>query len=126
MWTPQINAILGSLVVTIGFWLLWGEAPVPLLAVVALGVAGVLVWRCATIGAVWAWTTLLLGLESFAFPITTMVEVRMTATQPSEEQMGRMLTAILFGVFSSIFWLTFSYGMFKKLRSRTEEEKGGS
>lgn len=120
MWTPQLNAALASLVVTVGLWLLWGDVPVPLMAAVALGVAGLLAWRCETVGAVWAWTTLLLGLESFAFPVVTMVQIRMTTTQPTDEQMGQMLTAILFGVFSSIFWLTFSYGMFKKLRAGAE------
>ena len=121
MWTPQVNAVLGSFVVTVGLWLLWSDVPVPLLAAVALGVAGLLAWRCETIGAVWAWTTLLLGLESFAFPVATMVQIRMTTAQPTDEQMGQMLTAILFGVFSSIFWLTFSYGIFKKLRAGGEQ-----
>jgi hypothetical protein len=123
MWNPQVNAVLGSVVVTIGLWLLWGDVPIPALVAVALGVAGMLAWRCATVGAVWAWTTLLLGLESFAFPIATMIQIRMTTAEPSQEQMGQMLTAILFGVFSSIFWLTFSYGVFKKLKSRTNEGK---
>lgn len=122
MWTPQLNAGLASLVVTIGLWLMWSEVPVPLLAAVTLGVAGSLAWRCTTIGAVWAWATLLLGLESFAFPIVTMIQIRMTAEEPSHEQMGQMLTAILFGVFSSIFWLTFSYGVFKKLRAMPQGE----
>ena len=62
-----------------------------------------------------------LGLESFAFPVATMVQIRMTTAQPTDEQMGQMLTAILFGVFSSIFWLTFSYGIFKKLRAGGEQ-----
>lgn len=122
MWTPQLNAGLASLVVTIGLWLMWSEVPVPLLVVAALGVAGLLAWRCSTIGAVWAWATLLLGLESFAFPIVTMIQIRMTTEEPSHEEMGQMLTAILFGVFSAIFWLTFSYGIFKKLRATRQGE----
>jgi len=122
MWPPQLNAILASLVVTIGLWLIWSEAPVPLLAAGALGVAGLLAWRCTTIGMVWAWATFLLGLESFAFPVVTMIQIRMTTVEPSHEQMGQMLTAILFGVFSSIFWLTFSYGIFKKLRAMPQGE----
>jgi hypothetical protein len=117
VWTPQLNAVLASLVVTIGLWMLWGEVPVILMIAVVLGVAGILAWRCDSIGSVWAWTTLLLGLESFAYPVVTMILIRLTTEQPTDEQMGQMLTAILFGVFSSIFWLTFSYGMFKKLRA---------
>src|SRR6185295_14671268 len=119
MWTIQLNAALGSRVATVGLWLLWGEAPLPLLMAIALGIAMLLAWRCTSITEVWAWTTLLLGLESFAFPVVTMVQVRMNTAEPSNEEMGLMLTAILFGVFSSIFWLTFSYGIFKRMKSRT-------
>ena len=120
MWTIQLNAALGSMIVTIGLWLLWGDAPIPLLLAVVAATTGLLVWKCASIPEVWAWTTLLLGLESFAYPVLTMVQIRMTTTEPSNEQMGLMLTAIVFGVFSSIFWLTFSYGIFKRLTRRVE------
>ena len=122
MWTIKLNAALGSLVVTIGLWLLWEEAPLPLLFVMAVGMAALLAWRCASITEVWAWTTLFLGLESFAYPVITMVQTRMMTTEPSNEQMAQMLTSILFGVFSAIFWLTFSYGIFKRLKSRAEVE----
>ena len=118
MWTTQLNAVLGSLVLTMGLWLLWGQAGVPFLVAMALGIAALLAWWCTSITEVWAWTTLLLGLESFAFPVVTMVQIRMTTAEPSNEQMGDMLTAILFGVFSSIFWLTFAYGIFKRRKSR--------
>ncbi|MDE3036724.1 MAG: hypothetical protein KGO52_07005 [Nitrospirota bacterium] len=114
----QLNAVLGSLVVTLGFWLVWGQLPAMLFALVGVGVAALLLWRAETIGAVWAWATLLLGVESFAWPIATMVQVKLTAdqgAQPTDEQMGLILTAVLFGLFSSIFWLTFSYGLFKRM-----------
>ena len=120
MRTIQLNAALGSMIVTIGLWLLWGDAPIPLLLAVVAVTTGLLVWKCASIPEVWAWTTLLLGLESFAYPVLTMVQIRMATTEPSNEQMGLMLTAIVFGVFSSIFWLTFSYGIFKRLTRRVE------
>ncbi len=114
----QLNAVLGSLVVTLGFWLVWGQLPALLFALVGVGVAAFLLWRAETIGAVWAWATLLLGVESFAWPVATMVQVKLTAdqgAQPTDEQMGLILTAVLFGLFSSIFWLTFSYGLFKRM-----------
>jgi hypothetical protein len=114
----RLNAALGSLVVAIGLWLLWEDIDLSLLAAAALGLAFLLAWRSASITEVWAWTTLLLGLESFAFPVAAMVQLRMTTAEPSPEQMGQILTAILFGVFSSIFWLTFSYGIFKRLRAK--------
>ena len=114
----QLNAVLGSLVVTLGFWLVWGQLPAWLFMLVGAGVAALLLWRAETIGAVWAWATLLLGLESFAWPVATMVQIKLTAdqgAQPTDEQMGLILTAVLFGLFSSIFWLTFSYGLFKRM-----------
>ncbi len=114
----QLNAVLGSLVVTLGFWLVWGQLPVLLFALVGVGVAAFLLWRAETIGAIWAWATLLLGVESFAWPVATMVQVKLAGeqgAQPTDEQMGLILTAVLFGLFSSIFWLTFSYGLFKRM-----------
>lgn len=122
----QLNAVLGSLVVTLGFWLVWGQLPLALFVLVGLGVAALLLWRSETIGAVWAWATLLLGLESFAWPVATMVQVKMTSdqgAQPTDEQMGLILTAVLFGLFSSIFWLTFSYGLFKRMVWKQPEPK---
>jgi len=113
MWTRQFNAVLGGLAVTIGFWLTWGEMPLALAFAVALCTVAFLIWQCSSIAIVWAWSTFLLGVESLAWPIVTMVQVRLTAAEPTDEQMGRILTAVLFGLFSSIFWLTFAYGIFK-------------
>jgi hypothetical protein len=121
MWWIPFNAVLGGLVVTIGLWLIWGQLPAATMALMGLAVAGVLVWRSSTAGAVWAWSTLLLGLESVAWPIATMVQVRLANTEPTDEQMGLMLTAILYGLFSAIFWLTFSYGIFKWIKRDTGE-----
>ncbi|MEK7267929.1 MAG: hypothetical protein AAB093_00860 [Nitrospirota bacterium] len=111
----RINAVLGSLVVTLGFWLIWEEFPLTFAVAMALVVAGFLVWQGSTIAAIWAWVTLLLGLESLAWPIVTMVQVRMALAEPTEQQMGRILTAVLFGLVSSIFWLTLSYGIYKRM-----------
>jgi hypothetical protein len=122
MWQIQVNAGLASVVVALGFWLMWGEIPVALVVLLGLAVAGFLVWQSRTVVAVWAWATLFLGLESLAWPIITMVQVRMAGGEPTEEQMGRILTAMLFGLFSAIFWMTFAYGMFKWMRKKAEEE----
>ena len=117
----HLNAVLGSLVVTVGFWLIWGEIPPALAVVWALLVAGFLIWQGSTIAAIWAWVTLFLGLESLTWPVVTMVRVRMTATEPTEQEMGLILTALLFGLFSAIFWLTFSYGIYRRfIRKETE------
>ncbi len=116
MWWLRLNAVLGSLVVTLGFWMLWGELPLGVTVLVGLAVAALLLRLCSSVGAVWAWTTAILGLESLAWPIATMIEIRMATAEPTEQEMGLILTAVLFGLFSSIFWLTFSYGIFKKLK----------
>jgi hypothetical protein len=113
-WSPQLNALLGSLVVAAGAWLAWDSFSPWGVFLVAGSVAGYLIWQGRTIGLVWAWATLLLGLESLAWPIVTMVRVRSTATEPTAEQMGMILSAVLTGLFSAVFWITFSYGLFKR------------
>ena len=118
----QLNAVLGSVVVVAGLWLVWGELPAAAALVLVLAVAGLLTWRSRRISEVWAWATGLLGLESLAWPIVTMVQIRLATTEPTDQQMGQILTAILFGLFSSIFWLTFSYGLFKRLNKPSEPE----
>jgi hypothetical protein len=114
----RLNAALGAAVVTIGFWLVRGDLSLASAVLVALAVAAFLLWRSATISEVWAWSTLLLGVESFAWPVVTMAQVRMATSEgmePNDQQMGLILTAVLFGLFSAIFWLSFSYGIFKRM-----------
>ncbi len=118
----QLNAVLGAVVVTVGFGLAWGELSSWVAVAVASGVAVALAWASASVWAVWGWTTLLLGIESFAYPVSIMVRLRQVAEQPTNEQMGQILTAIVFGIFSSVFWLTFSYGIFKRLRKPAESQ----
>jgi hypothetical protein len=113
-WGPQLNALLGSLVVATGAWLAWDSFSLWEVLLVAGGAAGFLIWQGRTIGLVWAWATLLLGLESLAWPIITMVQVRSITTEPTDEQMGTILSAVLMGLFSAVFWITFSYGFFKR------------
>ena len=113
-WSPQINALLGSLVVAAGAWLAWDSFSPWEVFLVAGGVAGFLIWQGRTVGLIWAWATLLLGLESLAWPIVTMVQIRAITAEPTDEQMGTMLSAVLMGLFSAVFWITFSYGFFKR------------
>ena len=113
-WTPQLNALLGSLVVAAGAWLAWDSLSPWGVFSIAGGVAGFLIWQGRTIGLVWAWATLLLGLESLAWPIITMVQVRSATTEPTDEQMGTILSALLTGLLSAIFWITISYGLYKR------------
>ncbi len=122
MWTPQLNAVLAAIVVTIGFWIVWGELPAMVAALSAFGLAVALAFLGRTIAAVWAWATLLLGLESLAWPIMTMWQLRGLGPQPSDEAMSQILTAIVGGLFSSIFWLTFAIGIFRWNRAKTTSE----
>ena len=72
-----------------------------------------LVWRGRTLRLIWAWSTLFLGIECLAWPIITMLRIRSATAQPSDEQMGTILSAVLMGLFSAVFWIAFSYGLFK-------------
>jgi len=119
----HVNAALGGVVIALGLWLMWGDLPVMLIAAIALAAAVTLAWVSPSIAALWGWATAVLGLESLAWPIVTMARVRLASADPTEEEMGLILTAVLFGLFSSIFWLTFSYGIFKKLRERLDESR---
>jgi hypothetical protein len=120
-WSLQLNAALGSLVITFGLWLVWGEAPIMVLVAFAVLLGLLLSWGSDSLAAVWGWTTALLGLESLAWPVVTMLQVRLAAREPTEQEMGAILTSVLFGLFSSIFWLTFSYGIFKKFVRHTPD-----
>lgn len=110
----SINMLLGTAVVTVGFWLLWGAAASSLAALWAFAVAAFLWWRAGTITEIWAWSTLLLGLESFAWPVRLMIQLKSASGAPSEEEMGTVLSAVVLGLFASVFWMSFSYGLFKR------------
>lgn len=114
LWIRRLQAVLGSLAVTIGFWMLWSSISAAQAIGVALLVAAFLIWSGSTSAHIWAWTTLLLGLESLAWPVSTIVQERMTEGQPSAEQMGQILTAMLFGLFAGVFWITFAYGIWAR------------
>ena len=112
-WVLYGNAALGSTVVAIGAWLAW-NALSAVGVLLAASVAGLFLWwRGKTIRLIWAWSTLILGVECFVWPLMTMMRIRASTAQPSEEQMGTILSAVLMGLFSAVFWVAFSYGLFK-------------
>jgi len=112
----QINAVLGSLTVTVGLWLLVGALPVPIGIVVGIGLALLLAWKCPSIGYIWSICTLLLGVESLAWPMMQMADLQKLGPEPSIEELERIFTAVLFGLFSGVFWMTFAYGIYKRTR----------
>lgn len=115
-WTPQVNAFLGSAVVTVGAWLAWDQLSLFGTALLFVSLAGFLIWQGKTLGIIWAWSTLFLGLESLIWPILVMARNWSATAEPSDEEMSIMLSSLLMGLFSAVFWLTFSYGLFKRTR----------
>jgi len=101
-------------------WFLLGGFSLALGAVFFLGLTGVFVWWSPTITHVWAVSTFLLGLESLAWPILQMVDLRQLGPEPSLEDLQRIFNAVLFGLFSGVFWLTFSYGVYKRTQLKVE------
>ncbi len=112
----QVNAVLGSLIVTVGLWLLVGALSVPVGIVVAIGLAILLAWQCPSIGYIWAICTLLLGIESIAWPMLQMADLQKLGPEPPMEDLERIFNAIIFGLFSGVFWMTFAYGIYKRTR----------
>ena len=108
-----LNLVLGTLVTTAGFWILWNAASPLALLGWALVVGGYLWWQAKSVTDVWAWATLILGLESFVWPIQRMIQLNAVTEAPSEDEMGAMLSDIIMGLFFAVFWLSFSYGLFK-------------
>ena len=117
-WTPQVHAVLGGLVIAIGIVVMWEQAVLLWALLVGTIATAFLLWKGRSIGTVWAWITLGLGVESMTWPIVTMVKMRMEGSQPTEEQMGTILNAVIFGLFTSVFWVTFAFGLFKRLREQ--------
>ena len=115
-WTLYVNAALGSLVIAVGAWLAWNGLSLYSAVGVAIAAAAFLWWHGTTLTLIWAWSTLLLGLECFAWPVVTMLQIRSAGGEPSDAEMGAILSATLMGLFSACFWLAFSYGLFKRAK----------
>lgn len=122
-----LNLVLGTLITTVGFWILWNAASPLVLMGWALVVCGFLWWQAKSVTDVWAWATLILGLESFAWPLQRMVQLKAVTEAPSEDEMGAILSDIIMGLFFAVFWFSFSYGLFKwAWRTPGEAEAGAA
>lgn len=122
----SLNAALGTVVTAIGLWLLWDSLPVAVLIAWVLAVGGLLWWKARTLTEIWAWSTLLLGAESFAWPLILLIQLKGAGAEPTEEQMGSVLSAVVLGLFSSVFWVSFSYGLFKRAWSASSASSTGA
>lgn len=109
-----LNLCLGTFVTTVGFWILLGGDLQGVVAGWILVAGGLLWWKARSITEVWAWTTLVLGLESFVWPLQRMIQLKRATETPSNDEMGEILSAVILGLFSSVFWIAFSYGLFKR------------
>jgi hypothetical protein len=109
-----LNLLLGTLVAVVGFWLVWDTVS-PFLVLGWAFLVGLFLWvKAESITEVWAWSTLLLGLESFAWPLVLMIQLKGGSEALPEAEMGTILSAVVLGLFSSVFWISFSYGLFRR------------
>jgi hypothetical protein len=112
-----LNMSLGTLVAAVGFWLTWGGTVSPVMVVGWALIVWLFLWfMTESITGIWAWSTLLLGLESFAWPLVLMIQLRDQGEDLPESEMGTILSAVVLGLFSAVFWISFSYGLFKRAR----------
>lgn len=121
-----LNLVLGTLVTTVGFWILWNTASYVAVMGWVLVASGFLWWRAKSVTEVWAWATLILGLESFAWPLQRMIQLKAVTEAPSQDEMGAMLSDIIMGLFFAVFWLSFSYGLFKWVWKTPGEAESGT
>jgi hypothetical protein len=116
----SLNLAMGALVVAIGAWLAWNSLSGYGVAALLFMAASFLWWQGRTVLHIWAWSTLLLGVESLAWPIATMLHIRSAGGEPSDDEMGAILSATLMGLFSAVFWIAFSYGLFTRAKERSD------
>jgi hypothetical protein len=112
----QVNAVFGSLAVTVGLWLLIGALPVPIGIAMGIGLAILLAWKCPSIGYIWAICTLLLGVESMAWAMMQVTDLQKLGREPTMEEMENIFPAVMLGLFSGVFWMTFAYGIYKRIQ----------
>ncbi|MCZ6801304.1 MAG: hypothetical protein O7F12_12535 [Nitrospirae bacterium] len=118
-----INSVLGSMAMTAGLWLLWGGLPSAVTVILVVGLSVILGRISPTVPHVWAWSTCVMGIESLAWPFMVMGSLGDLGPEPSLEDMQQMFSAVLFGVFSGIFWLTFAYGIYRRIHNRLHPVK---
>ena len=115
-----LNTVLGGMAVTVGLWFLRGDLSLAVTVLTVVGCTFVFIKICPSIAHVWMYTTLLLGVESLAWPLQMMGELRALGPEPPMEDMQRIFTAVLFGMFSGVFWLTFAYGIYRRTRPQVD------
>lgn len=115
-----LNAVLAGMAVTVGLWFLRGDLSSAVTILAVVGCTVLFIKMSPTIAHVWMYATLLLGVESIAWPLQMMGDLRTLGPEPPMEDMERIFTAVLFGVFSGVFWLTFAYGIYRRTRPKVD------
>ena len=116
-WTIKLNAVAAGVVVTIGFTMVWNPIPVSWAAMAGVGFTALLVWLGSSLGYVWAWAFLFLGLESLSWPLVEVIKLQMSGVaEPSEDQLKELVGTSFLGIFFATFWLTFAYGVFRWIK----------
>jgi len=113
-----VNAILGAIAVTVGLWFLQGDLSSAITIIMIVGLTIVYTQMCPTTAHVWMWSTMFIGLESLAWPFQMVGTLEQFGPEPPIEEMERVFTAVLFGLFSGIFWLTFAYGIYRRTQPK--------
>ena len=121
-YTPKflVNAVLGAIAVTVGYWFLQGDLSSAVTTVMIVGLTVLYAKVCPSAAHIWMWSTLLLGLESLAWPFQMVGELEHLGPEPPIEDMERVFTAVIFGVFSGVFWLTFAYGIYRRIQPKVD------
>ena len=73
--TLLVNAVLGAMAVTVGLWFLQGDLSSSATIIIIVGLTILYAKICPTATYVWMWSTLLLGLESLAWPFQLVPEL---------------------------------------------------
>ncbi|MDT7043390.1 hypothetical protein [Candidatus Nitronereus thalassa] len=120
-----VNAVLGAIAVTVGLWFLQGDLSSAVTIILIVGLTILYAKVCPSTAHVWMWSTLLLGLESLAWPFQMLGELQQFGPEPPIEEMSKVFTAVLFGLFSGIFWLTFAYGVYRRTQPKVESSSSG-
>ena len=107
--------------VTVGLWFLQGDLSSSITVLMIVGLTILYAKVCLTAWHIWMWSTLLLGLESLSWPFQMMGELQQFGPEPPIEEMSKVFTAVLFGVFSGIFWLTFAYGIYRRTQPKVQD-----
>ena len=90
--TLLVNAVLGAMAVAVGLWFLQGDLSSSATIFIIVGLTILYAKVCPTAAHVWMWSTLLLGVESLAWPFQLVGELEQYGAEPPIEEMSKVLS----------------------------------